>query len=311
MQLVGSKHNKVLRILMPDFAKIAPALFVVLWSTGFIGARYAMPWAEPFTFLWVRFALSIAFLLLLIPVTSARRLPARIAFHSGVAGILMHGVYLGGVFWAVRNGLPAGLAGLIVGLQPLLTALMAGTFAGERVDNRHWLGLVMGLIGVAIVLSPKLSEVASGVTPATVGAGLAAVIGMSAGTVWQKRFVGNADLISGTIYQYLGGFVIAFPISLLFETKRFVLNGELIFAMLWLVLVLSLGAIFLLMLLIRKGAVARVASLFYLVPAVTAVMAWVLFGEALTMVQIGGMAITTLGVALATVQPATARLASR
>ena len=296
---------------MPDLAKAAPALFVTLWSTGFIGARYAMPWAEPFTFLWVRFALSFAFLLLLIPVVGARPLPARTAFHSGVAGILMHGIYLGGVFWAVHRGLPAGVAGLIVGLQPLLTALMAGAFADEEVDSRHWLGLVVGLIGVAIVLSPKLGDFASGITPATVGVGLAGVIAMSAGTVWQKRFVGNADLITGTLCQYLGGFLFAFPISLFFESRQFVLNGELVFAMLWLVLVLSLGAIFLLMFLIRKGAVARVASLFYLVPAVTAVMAWALFGETLTLIQIGGMAVTTLGVALASIQPARTRLAAR
>jgi len=296
---------------MPDLAKAAPALFVIMWSTGFIGARYAMPWAEPFTFLWVRFALSFAFLLLLIPFMGVRSLPARTAFHSGVAGVLMHGIYLGGVFWAVHKGLPAGFAGLIVGLQPLLTALMAGAFAGEEVDSRHWLGLVVGLVGVAIVLSPKLGAAAGGVTPATAGAGLAAVVAMSAGTVWQKRFVGNVDLISGTLCQYLGGFLFAFPISLLFESRQFVLNGEIIFAMLWLVLVLSLGAIFLLMLLIRKGAVARVASLFYLVPAVTAIMAWALFGETLTLIQVGGMAVTTLGVALATIQPATIRLASR
>ncbi|WP_011582340.1 MULTISPECIES: DMT family transporter [Chelativorans] len=296
---------------MPQLVKVAPALFVILWSTGFIGARYAMPWAEPFTFLWVRFALSVALLLLLMPIMGARPLPARTAFHSGVAGVLMHGIYLGGVFWAVHKGLPAGLAGLIVGLQPLLTALMAGTFTGEEVGRRHWLGLVVGLVGVAIVLSPKLGQVAGGVTPATIWVGLAAVIAMSAGTVWQKRFVGNADLISGTLCQYLGGFLFAFPISLLFETRHFVLNGEIVFAMLWLVIVLSLGAVLLLMLLIRKGAVGRVASLFYLVPAVTAVMAWALFGETLTLIQIGGMAITTLGVALATAHPATARLASR
>jgi len=289
---------------MPDLAKAAPVLFVVLWSTGFIGARYAMPWAEPFTFLWVRFALTFALLLLFVPVVGARAISSRTALHAGIAGVLMHGIYLGGVFWAIRNGLPAGLAGLIIGLQPLLTALMASAFAGERVDGRLWAGLAVGLLGVAIVLSPKLDAVAGGVTPATVGAGLAAVLAMSAGTVWQKRFVADADLLSTTLCQYLGGWLFAFPLSLLFETHRFVPNGELVFAMAWLVLVLSLGAIFLLMFLIRRGAVVRVASLFYLVPAVTAVMAWVLFGETLTPFQVAGMAITTLGVALATAQPA-------
>ncbi|WP_159586058.1 DMT family transporter [Chelativorans xinjiangense] len=292
---------------MADAAKAIPALFVLLWATGFIGARYAMPWAEPFTFLWVRFALSFALLLLLVPVMKARKLAPRTAFHAGIAGMLMHGVYLGGVFWAVRNGLPAGLAGLIVGLQPLLTAAMAGAFTGETVDRRLWLGLGVGLVGVAIVLSPKLGEAAGGVTVATVGAGLVAVIAMSAGTVWQKRFVANADLVTATLCQYLGGWLIVFLASLLLEDQQFVLTGELLFAMAWLVLVLSLGAIFLLMVLIRNGAVARVASLFYLVPAVTAVMAWALFGETLTPLQIAGMAVTTLGVALATGQSATVR----
>lgn len=295
---------------MPDIAKAVPPLFVLLWATGFIGARYAMPWAEPFTFLWVRFAITFGLLLLLMPMVKAKSLPPRTAFHACIAGILMHGVYLGGVFWAVRHGLPAGLAGLIVGLQPLLTAAMAGTFAGESMDRRHWLGLVVGLAGVAIVLSPKLGE-AGGITPATVGAGLIAVTAMSAGTVWQKRFVANADLITATLYQYLGGWLFAFPVSLLFESQHFVLNGELIFAMAWLVLVLSLGAIFLLMFLIRQGAIGRVASLFYLVPGVTAVMAWALFGETLTPVQIGGMVVATLGVALATVQSRAIRPAPR
>ncbi|WP_274427307.1 DMT family transporter [Chelativorans sp. YIM 93263] len=287
-------------------AKAVPAIFVLLWATGFIGARYAMPWAEPFTFLWVRFAITFALLLLLIPLTQAKSLPPRTAFHACIAGMLMHGVYLGGIFWAVRHGLPAGMAGLIVGLQPLLTAAMAGAFAGETMDRRHWLGLAIGLVGVAVVLSPKLGQT-GGVTPATIGAGLIAVVAMSAGTVWQKRFVANADLITGTLYQYLGGWLLAFSVSFLFETQHFVLNGELIFAMVWLVLVLSLGAIFLLMFLIRRGAIGRVASLFYLVPGVTALLAWVLFGETLTLVQIAGMVITTLGVALATAQSRTVR----
>lgn len=295
---------------MPDVTKAVPALFVLLWATGFIGARYAMPWAEPFTFLWVRFAITFALLLLLVPVVKAKSLPPLTALHACIAGMLMHGLYLGGVFWAVRHGLPAGLAGLIVGLQPLLTAVMASAFAGERMEQRQWLGLVVGLAGVAIVLSPKLGQ-AGGITPATVGAGLVAVTAMSVGTVWQKRFVADADLITGTLYQYLGGWLLAFSVSLLFESQHFVLNGELIFAMAWLVLVLSLGAIFLLMFLIRRGAIGQVASLFYLVPGVTAVMAWALFGETLTLVQIGGMVVTTLGVALATAHSRVIRPAPR
>lgn len=289
---------------MQSLARTIPAVFVILWATGFIGARYAMPWAEPFTFVWVRIVLSIVLLLMLVPLVKAKSVPPLTALHAAIAGMLMHGVYLGGIFWAVRNGLPAGLAGLVVGLQPLLTALMAGAFAGENVDRRLWVGLIIGFAGVAIVISPKLGDVTSGVTPATIAAGLMAVLCMSLGTVWQKKFVANADLLTGTIWQYIGGLVIALPISFLFETREYVLTGELIFAMAWLVIVLSVSAVLLLMVLIRAGEVSRVASLFYLVPAVTALMAWLLFDETLTAVQLVGMAVTTLGVALATVQPA-------
>lgn len=298
---------------MNDLTRAIPALFVLLWATGFIGARYAMPWAEPFTFLWVRFALTFGVLLLIIPMVNAKAIGPRNAFHAAIAGVLMHGVYLGGVFWAVRNGLPAGFAGLIVGLQPMLTAVIAGLFLGEKVTGKHWLGLVVGLTGVITVLSPKFGSISDGVTVATIGAAVVAVIAMSVGTVWQKRFVATADLVTVTLYQYVGGWAVTFLVSLMIETQEFVLNGELVFAMVWLVFVLSLGAIFLLMILIREGEVARVASLFYLVPAVTALMAWFLFDETLTPVQLVGMAITTFGVALATRRtrrqpaPATAR----
>ncbi|KFB08955.1 DMT family transporter [Nitratireductor basaltis] len=288
---------------MPSLTRFIPALFVLLWATGFIGARYAMPWAEPFTFLWIRFALSIGLLLVMVPFMKLKPMPPATALHAAFAGILMHGIYLGGVFWAVRRGLPAGLAGLIVGLQPMLTAIIAGLFIGEHITRRHWAGLAVGLLGVAIVLSPKLGDIGSGVTITTVSAGLAAVIAMSVGTVWQKRFVKGTDLVSTTLCQYVGGLVLTLPFAFLFESGRFVLTGELVFAMVWLVLVLSLGAIFLLMVLIEKGEVARVASLFYLVPAVTAVMAYVLFGETLTFAQIIGIGITSFGVALATLQP--------
>ncbi|WP_336070420.1 DMT family transporter [Nitratireductor rhodophyticola] len=298
---------------MNDLTRAIPALFVLLWATGFIGARYAMPWAEPFTFLWVRFALTFGVLLLIIPMVNAKAIGPRNAFHAAIAGVLMHGVYLGGVFWAVRNGLPAGFAGLIVGLQPMLTAVIAGLFLGEKVTGKHWLGLVVGLAGVITVLSPKFGSISGGVTVATIGAAVVAVIAMSVGTVWQKRFVATADLVTVTLYQYVGGWAVTFLVSLTIETQEFVLNGELVFAMAWLVFVLSLGAIFLLMILIREGEVARVASLFYLVPAVTALMAWFLFDETLTPVQLVGMAVTTFGVALATRRtprqpaPATAR----
>jgi drug/metabolite transporter (DMT)-like permease len=289
---------------MPAAARLVPALFVVLWATGFIGARYAMPYAEPFTFLAVRFGFTIVILGAIVTWRRRAGLSPRAAFHAAIAGSLMHGVYLGGVFWAVHNGMPAGLSALVIGLQPLITALLAGAVLGETVLPRHWIGLVTGFAGVAIVLAPKFSTAAGDVTGANLAACLVAVIGMSAGTIWQKRFVASGDIVTATLWQYLGGALPAVALALALERQEVQFSAELIFALAWLVLVLSIGAIFLLMYLIRVGVMARVASLFYLVPAVTAVMAWALFGESLTGLQLFGMAVTTAGVALATRAPA-------
>ncbi|WP_274627677.1 DMT family transporter [Arvimicrobium flavum] len=296
---------------MPGITRLIPPAFVLLWATGFIGARYAMPWSEPFTFLAARFLIAAAILLMLAQVLASPRPSRREALHSVIAGVLMHGGYLGGVFWAIKHGMPAGISALIVGLQPLLTAVMAGTLLGEKILPRHWLGLAVGFAGVVIVLSPKLGVAASGISLATLAAAVWAVVAMSAGTIWQKRHATSASMYWGTFYQYVGGAVPMLLGSALFETRHVVWNGELLFAMAWLVLVLSIGAIFLLMIMIRDGEMAKVASLFYLVPAVTAVMAYVLFGEDLSLVQIAGMAIATLGVGLATAQPATLARASR
>jgi len=280
-------------------SRLIPPLFVLLWATGFIGARYAMPWAEPFTFLAARFAIAFALLGAVLVVRPAARTSFTGAVHAMIAGVLMHGVYLGGVFWAVHRGMPAGISALIVGLQPLITALMAGQILGEKILPRHWLGLALGFAGVVIVLSPKFGAI-SGITPATLGAAVIAVAAMSLGTVLQKKFGDRTAPVASALYQYLGAALLMAAGSFAFETRTFVINGELIFAMAWLVLVLSIGAIFLLLYMIRRGEMSKVASLFYLVPAVTAVIAWALFGESLDPVQIAGMALTTLGVGLAT-----------
>ncbi|CAN7703274.1 DMT family transporter [Mesorhizobium caraganae] len=289
---------------MHSLKRLIPASFVVLWATGFIGARYAMPWAEPFTFLAARFVIAALLLAGLMLVLGSKRATRAEALHATVAGILMHGVYLGAVFWAIHRGMPAGLSALIVGLQPLITAVLAGKFLGEAILPRHWAGLAVGLIGVVIVLWPKLGALGGGVTPETLVASLVSVLGMSAGTIWQKRYASGGDLVAATMWQYIGGGALMILASLAFETHTVVINGELIFAMAWLVLVLSIGAIFLLMVMIRDGEMSKVASLFYLVPAVTAVIAWALFDEQLSLVQIVGMAIATLGVGLATARPA-------
>ncbi len=285
-----------------NLSSMAPAVFVILWATGFIGARYAMPWSEPFSFLMARFAIAFVLLAAMLVFIRARPTRWRDRFHAAFAGMLMHGVYLGGVFWAIRHGMPAGLSALIVALQPLITAVTAGLFLGERILPRHWLGLAVGFAGVVIVLLPKLGAIGGGVTAATLTAAVISVFGMSAGTIWQKRFITGVDLVPVTLYQYLGATLLMVIASTAFETRTFVLTGELVLAMAWSVLVLSLGAIFLLMYLIRHGEMSKVASLFYLVPAVTALMAWALFSEELSAIQIAGMVIATLGVALATVQ---------
>lgn len=286
---------------------LIPPTFVVLWATGFIGARYAMPWAEPFTFLALRFAIACLLLGAIARMLGARQASWSEALRSMAAGCLMHGVYLGGVFWAVHRGLPAGLSALIVGLQPLITAVLAGFLLREAILPRHWAGLAAGFAGVVIVLVPKIGTGMEAVTWPMLVASFVAVAGMSAGTVFQKRFGQSADLMTGTAWQYVGAAVLMAGGSLAFETRTVVMSGELVFAMAWLVLVLSIGAIVLLMIMIRDGAMAKVSSLFYLVPAVTAVMAWALFDEKLTLVQIFGMALATFGVGLATSSPAAAK----
>lgn len=287
---------------MEQLKRLVPATFLVLWATGFIGARYAMPWAEPFTFLTLRFVIAAVILGGMMLALGSKRLSRAGTLHAVVAGVLMQGIYLGGVFWAIHRGMPAGLSALIVGLQPIVTAVMAGELLGEAILPRHWVGLATGFVGVVIVLWPKLGAIGEGVTAATLAASVIAVVAMSLGTVWQKRFA-TGDLVASTFWQYVGGAALMAAGSLAFETRAVTVNGELVFALVWLVLVLSIGAIFLLMLMIRDGEMSKVASLFYLVPAVTALMAWALFGEQLNVVQLVGMAIATLGVALATAKP--------
>ncbi|MFY8092142.1 MAG: DMT family transporter [Niveispirillum sp.] len=281
----------------PDWGKAAPALFVLLWSTGFIGGKLGLPHAEPLTFLLWRMAL-VAVALLALSVWQKAPWPDSWGSvgHIAVAGLLVHGVYLGGVFGALKQGLPAGTVALIVGLQPLLTALVAGPLLGERITGRQWLGLALGLAGVTAVVWEKLSLNIGG--PLGIGLSAAALLGISIGTLYQKRFCADMDLRTGTTIQYAAtGTVLAIATPFL-ETMQIDWSVEFIFALVWLCLVLSVGAIFLLFALIRRGAASRVASLFYLVPPVTALMAWVLFGERLGPLALGGMAVTAVGVAL-------------
>lgn len=276
-----------------------PALFVLLWSTGFIGARLGLPYAGPFTFLSLRYGLA-AGLLVVIALGMQAPWPKRPTdiVHYAVAGLLVHGVYLGGVFVGISLGVEAGLSALIVSLQPLLVAAFAGLLLGERVSARQWTGLALGFTGVALILFHKLGR---GLSDTLGGlACVAALLGITMGTLYQKRYCTGMDLRTGTAIQFAAAGLATAPLALLFEQRRVIWSGEFLFALLWLVLVLSLGAVSLLYVLIRRGAAASVSSLFFLVPPCTALIAWPLFGERLGTAALLGMALTLAGVMLAT-----------
>lgn len=279
-----------------SLSRLFPLLFVFLWSTGFIGAKYGLPYAEPLTFLLLRYS-ALVVLLALLALAGRARWPAeaRQWLHLGAAGLLIHALYLGGVFVAISQGLPAGVVSLLVGLQPLLTAVFAGVILGERVSGRQWLGLSLGLTGAMLILSGRLSGGFgwAGVLPA-----LLALLGITFGTLYQKRFCPHFDWRSGATIQFGAAWLVTLPLAFLNETLQVQWTGEFVFALGWLVLVLSVGAIGLLNHLIRAGTSVNVASLFYLVPPSTAIIAWLIFGETLTWVQLAGLAVAVVGVAL-------------
>jgi drug/metabolite transporter (DMT)-like permease len=277
-------------------ARLAPWLFVLLWSSGFIGAKLGLPHAEPLSFLTVRYLLVLA---LLLPLALAMRAPwprdARQRVHIGISGLLLHGLYLGGVFVAISRGLPAGVTALVVGMQPLLTAFGAALLLGEAVTRRQWLGLALGLAGVALVVSGKLGS--GWQTPALWPAVLA-LLGITAGTLYQKRFCPSFDLRTGAVLQFLPTAVVTGLVAAATEDFRIAWTGEFVFALAWLVLVLSVGAIALLNFLIRSGSAVNVASVFYLTPPTTALLAWPAFGETLSAPMLLGMALAVGGVYL-------------
>ena len=277
--------------------RFAPLLFVVLWSTGFIGAKYGLPHAEPLSFLLVRYLLVVS---LMTVIALAMRAPwpkdGRQWFHIGVSGLLVHAIYLGGVFVSISKGLPAGVASLVVGIQPLLTAVGAGWLLNEAVLARQWLGLVLGFVCVAMVVSGKIGR---GFGLDALWPALAALAGITAGTLYQKRFCPSFDWRTGAIAQFLPTAVATGIVVGLSDNFRVEWAPDFIFALAWLVLVLSLGAISLLNMLIRKGTAVNLASLFYLVPPCTALIAWFLFDERLAGMALAGMALAVWGVYLA------------
>jgi len=280
-----------------------PILFVALWSTGFIGAKFGLPHAEPFTFLFIRFVLTLTLLIPLVSVMGSGWPNGwRLRGHIAVSGLLVHGAYLGGVFYGIYLGMPAGLTALLVGLQPLLTATLAGPMLGERITATQWLGLALGLIGITLVLGSKLdpgAELFQGFGLGALACVLVALAGITLGTLYQKRFCTGMPLLSGTAVQYLSAGALLGLGALLLEERHVEWTLTFVLTLGWLVLVLSIAAILLLMALIRRGEASRVASLFYLVPPVTALQAWWLFDERLPLTALAGMAVTIFGVVLA------------
>jgi len=275
----------------------APVVFVVLWSTGFIGARYGLPYIEPMTFLGIRMTCVVAIMLVIAAASRARWPDLHEVGHSLAVGAMVHFLYLGGVFLAISQGVPAGISALLPGLQPILTSTIANQFMGETVTRRQWIGLVLGLVGVVLVLHDR-SIVAAG-TPLGWAASVVSLIGITLGTLYQKRFCGRIDWRTGNTVQYAGAGVLFWLAAFAFETRVIHWTGELVFAIAWLVLVLSIAGVALMYWLIRRSAATGFASLFYLVPAVTALMAYGLFGEKLDHVSVLGMVICAVGVVLA------------
>lgn len=276
--------------------RVAPAIFVLLWSTGFIGARLGLPYAEPFGFLLVRFLITLAILVpLALWLKSKMPTPSQFA-HGMFVGILLHAAYLGGVFFAIDRGMPAGISALIVSLQPILTLAFAGLFLSEKISVKTAFWFLVGLFGVGLVLWPNISGQAIDLPASSLIASLIAVVGISVGTVYQKQFAGGMDLLAGLVAQYVGACIVLAVLTFLTEEFQFVWNGELVFALFWLIFVLSLGAVGLLMLLIKRDSVARTSSLFFMVPGLTVVVANLMFGETMNLMQVVGLVIASAAV---------------
>ena len=285
--------------------RFVPALFVVIWSTGWIVAKYvAVTHADPITFLALRY-FSAGVVIACYAFIARASWPATADEwkHALISGIFLHAIYLGGVWWAIAQGLPAGISALIAAVQPLLTALFAGRLLGEKISRTNAVGVLIGFLGVLLVLAPKYTGVAKEdilklSVPILVN--LVAALSVTIGTFYQKRYLATGDLRTTTAVQYLGALIVTLPAAFFLEPMYIPMVIETLYGLLWSVLVLSIGAISLMLVMIRRGAVSKVASLNYMVPPTAALQAWLMFGETLVQLQIAGMVLTALGVYLAT-----------
>ncbi len=287
--------------------RIAPALFVLLWSTGWLAPALGKDHATAETFLSARFLLAmLAFAA--FSVASGARWPRRPAtiLHGIISGALLHGVYLGGVWWAIFNGVPASVSGVIAALQPLLTAALAPWLVGERLKPIQIFGLILGFAGIMIALSPSFEGVTPEVfalTAVPLAVNIVAMFGVVFGTIYQKRFLQEGDMRTNAVYQYLGALFVVVPAALLVEPIQFDGSFQVIAVLMWSVFVLSMGAVALLLYLIRRGQVSKAASLIYLIPPAVAIEAWIVLGEPLGRPMILGTIVVVIGVWLANRKP--------
>lgn len=288
---------------MPSFVQAVPVIFVLIWSTGWVVAGFAARYADPLWFLFLRFVLAAAVIAVIAVVTRAVWPTDRRAIgHALASGIFLHTLYLGGVWWAVRNGVPTGISGIMAGLQPVFTALLAPLFLGERIAARQALGIIIGFAGIVLVLAPKLlgidpAHLATVLVP--LGVNVLAMLAVTLGSFYQKLFIAGGDLRTTTVLQYVGAALSTLPLVFLFGAPEAQWNQTLVLTMAWSVLALSVGGVGLFLYLIGRGEVSRAAAYIYLVPPVSALMSYVIFGEQLAPVQLLGMAVTALGVWLA------------
>ncbi len=285
----------------PLWSIVGPGIFIFLWSTGFIGAKWGLPYAEPFTLLTMRFAIAATVFTILALATGAPWPKTRREYvDSIVVAVFIHGIYLTGVFWAINQGTPAWVAGLIAGSQPLLASVLAGPTLGEKITLRQWCGFGLGFLGVATVVwrgGGGGSDIGPGIGIAVTVAGL---IALTFGTLYQKRHGGSTDLRSGQAVQQITLAVILGIFALSFETNEIRWTPDFLFALGWLSLVLSTGMFSLFFIMLRRGTASTVSSLFFLVPPLTALEAHLLFGETLGARDIAGMTLAAAGVALVT-----------
>lgn len=294
--------------MISRFVKLIPFIFVFLWSTGFIAAKYALVYIEPFTLLLVRMVLTLC-ILSAWALCRVKQWPSmNRAKHQMAVGMLIHGAYLGGVFAAIKLGLPAGITAIIVGVQPVLTAVISVFWFRQKLSVRQCLGFACGLLGVVGTVGLTRGFSGSAFTPAAVICAVAALLGITLGSLYQKTHGADVDLLAGTVWQYAGCCIVMAVLSFGFESQRIDWSFTLVAALAWLIFVLSIAAILLLMYLIREGDVSSVASYFYLVPVAASLQAWWLFDETLSLPALVAMGVTVLGVYLVISQKQSAKM---